>query len=151
MEDKKIGVKDKVHPDLLIPPHIVDKLFQLLAGEWQPDNTQQEQLAAHLMECHYCRTALIIRLAAEQEDERSYSSFESSARYLFTRFVAIHHEIELQDYELFGAYAEAIVVEGQEKADRRFPRLAEHMKRCRSCKTTLEEILAFLNEPRKAD
>jgi hypothetical protein len=151
MEDKKAGVKDKVHPDLLIPPHIVDKLFQLLAGEWQPDPSQQEQLVAHLMACRYCRTALIVRLAAEQEDERSNSSLESSASNLFTRFVAIHHEIEVQDYEHFGAYAEAIVAEGQEKADKRFPLLAEHIKRCQSCKTTLEEILAFLNEPEEAD
>ena len=79
MEEKKAGVKDKVHPDLLVPPHVIDKLFQLVAGEWQPDPSQQEQLVAHLKECSYCRTALIILLAAEQEDERSNSSPESSA------------------------------------------------------------------------
>ena len=41
MKDKKAAIMDKVHPDLLVPPHIVDKLFQLVAGEWRPDPTEQ--------------------------------------------------------------------------------------------------------------
>ncbi len=142
MKDKKAAIMDKVHPDLLVPPHIVDKLFQLVAGEWRPDPAQQEQLAAHFMECPYCRTALIVLLSAEPEEEGS----ESSVRSLLTRFVAIHHEIEAQEYEQMGAYAEAIVAKGREEADKHFPVLADHIKRCPGCKSTLEAILAFLNE-----
>jgi len=142
MKDKKAAIMDKVHPDLLVPPHIVDKLFQLVAGEWRPDPAEQEQLAAHFMECPYCRTALIVLLSAEPEEEGS----ESSVRSLLTRFVAIHHEIEAQEYEQMGAYAEAIVAKGREEADKHFPVLADHIKRCPGCKSTLEAILAFLNE-----
>ncbi len=98
MKDKKAAIMDKVHPDLLVPPHIVDKLFQLVAGEWRPDPAQQEQLAA------------------------------------------------AQEYEQMGAYAEAIVAKGREEADKHFPVLADHIKRCPGCKSTLEAILAFLNE-----
>jgi uncharacterized protein with PIN domain len=147
MKEKKANVMDKVRPDLLVSPHIVGELIRLVVGEWQPDPSQQEQLIAHLTECPYCRTALIVLLSAEQEYEKLNSSPESSARNLLARFVTIHHEIEAQEYEQMGAYAEAIVAEGREKADKRFPILAEHVRRCPGCKSTLEETLAFLNEP----
>jgi hypothetical protein len=147
MKEKKANVMDKVRPDLLVSPHIVGELIRLVVGEWQPDPTQQEQLIAHLTECPYCRTALIVLLSAEQEYEKLNSSPESSARNLLARFVTIHHEIEAQEYEQMGAYAEAIVAGGRKKADKRYPILAEHVRRCPGCKTTLEETLVFLNEP----
>src|SRR5436305_9512840 len=111
MEEKKATIMDKVRPDLLVPPHIVGNLIHLVLGEWQPDPAQQEQLIAHLTECSYCRTSLIVLLSAEQEYEKLNSSPESSARNLLARFVTIHHEIEAKDYEQMGAYAEAIVAE----------------------------------------
>jgi hypothetical protein len=147
MKEKKATVMDKVRPDLLVSPHIVGKLIHLVLGEWQPDPSQQEQLITHLTECPYCGTALIVLLSAEQEYEKLNSYPDVSARNLLARFVTIHHEIEAQEYERMGAYAEAIVAEGREEADKRFPILAEHLKRCQSCKSTLEETLAFLNEP----
>ena len=151
MEDKKATVMDKVRPDLLVPPHIVDKLFHLLMGEWQPDPAQQEQLVVHLIECLYCRTSLIVLLSADQEYERLTSYPETPARNLLTQFVTIHHEIEAQDYEYMGAYAEAIIAEGRLEADKRFLVLAEHIRNCSSCKSTLEETLNFLNKPEEND
>jgi hypothetical protein len=147
MKEKKATIIDKVHPDLLVSPHVVDKLIHLIVGEWQPDPAQQKQLVAHLKECPYCRTALIVLLSAEQEYERLNHYPETPARDLLTRFVTIHYEMEAQDYEHMGAYAEAIVAGGRKKADKRFPILAEHIERCPGCKSTLKETLAFLNEP----
>ena len=147
MKEKKANVMDKVRPDLLVPPHIVGKLIHLILGEWQPDSSQQEQLIAHLIGCPYCRTVLIVLLSAEQEYEKLNDYPEVSARNLLARFVTIHHEIEAQEYEQMGAYAEAIVAGGRKKADKRFPMLAKHIRRCPGCKTTLEETLTFLNEP----
>jgi len=147
MKEKKATVMDKVRPDLLVLPHIVGMLIHLVVGEWQPEPSQLEQLIAHLAECLYCRTALIVLLSAEQEYEKLNDYPEVPARNLLARFVTIHHEIEAQEYELMGAYAEAIVAEGKKKADKRFPILAEHIRRCPSCKSTLEETLAFLKEP----
>jgi hypothetical protein len=146
MEDKKTTIKDNVHPDLLIPPHIVGKLFHLVMGEWQPDSSQQEQLVVHISECHYCRTSLLVLLAVEQENERLNSYLETSAYNLLRQFVTIHHEIEIQDYEQLGAYAEAIIAKGKDEADKRFPVLAGHIRKCSSCKSTLEETLTFLDE-----
>ena len=66
MKEKIATVRNKVPPDLLVQPHIVDKLFHVIVDRWQPDPSQQEQLVAHLTECLYCRTALIVLLSAEQ-------------------------------------------------------------------------------------
>ncbi|HAG97901.1 MAG TPA: hypothetical protein DDW33_14605 [Ktedonobacter sp.] len=151
MKERKAIVIDKVFPDLLVPPHIVDKLLHLVVGEWQPDLSQQEQLIAHFTECSYCRIALIVLLSAEQEYDRLYGESEVPVRDLLKRFVRIHHEIEAQDYEHIGAYAEAIVALGREKADKRFPILVEHISKCPSCASTLVETLAFLKEPEKTD
>jgi hypothetical protein len=76
MEGKKASVKDKVRPDLLVPPHIVDKLIRLVVGEWQPDAAQQEQLVVHLAECP-CAELLSLLLSAEQKYERLNSSSEA--------------------------------------------------------------------------
>src|SRR5450759_4377008 len=151
MKERKATVIDKVRPDLLAPPHIVDKLFHLMVGEWQPDPSQQEQLIAHFTECNYCRTALIELLSAEQENDRLNGESEAPVRDLLKRFVTIHHEIEAQDYEPIGAYAEAIVADGREKADKRCPILVEHISKCPSCASTLVETLAFLNGPEMID
>ena len=151
MKERKATVMDKVRPDLLVPPHIVGELIHLVRGEWQPDSSQQEQLVAHLAECRYCRTALIVLLSAEQEHEKSNSYPEASVRNLLAQFVTIHHEIEVVEYEQIGAYAETIVAEGKKKAEKRFPILAAHIRRCPGCKSTLEETVAFLKEHEKVD
>ena len=151
MKGKKALVIGRVDPDLLVPPHIVGKLIQLVVGEWQPDPSQQEQLIAHITECRYCRIALIVLLSAEQEYERLNSFPEAPASKLLAQFVTIHHEIEAQEYEHMGAYAETIVAKGREEADKRFPILAEHIRRCSICASTLEETLAFLKELEETD
>ena len=151
MKGKKALAIDRIHPDLLVPPHIVGKLTQLVVGDWQPDSSQQEELIAHLTECPYCRTALIVLLSADQEHERLNKATETPAHDLLRRFVTLHHEIEALDYERMGAYAETIVAKGQEEADKRFPILAEHISRCPGCKSTLEETLAFLKEVEQSE
>lgn len=150
MEDKKATILDKVSPDLLISPHIVSKLFHLVMGEWQPDTSQQEQLVVHLGECYHCRMALIVLLSADQEYEMANSNTKTTARTLLTQFITIHHEIAVQDYENIGAYAEAIIAEGSEEASKRFSVLSEHIRKCSSCKRTLEATLNFLNEPEES-
>ena len=151
MNENKASVIDKVHPYLLAPPHIVDKLIDLVGGDWQPDSSQQEELVVHLTDCSHCRTALIVVLSAAQEYEKLNDYPEVPIHNLLDRFVTIHHEIEAQEYEHLGAYAEAIIAQGREEADKHFPILAEHIRKCPSCKSTLEETLAFLNEAEKAD
>jgi hypothetical protein len=146
MENKKATTKDKVHPDLLVSPHIMHELFQVIMGELRPDTSQQEHMVNHLRYCEYCRTSLIILLSAEQEHDRLSRVAEPSIDNLLTQFVTIHHEIAIHDYEHMGAYAEAIKDVGRKEAAKRFPVIEGHIRRCVSCKAWLEETLAFLNE-----
>lgn len=150
MKQKKSSVLDKIRPDLLVPPHIVDKLFHLFTDEWQPDKVQQEELVTHLTECSYCRTLLITLLTATQKYEKSSGNPDPFLSDLITRFVHIHHEIASQEYEQMGAYAEAIVAMEEKEADRRFPQLAEHIRTCPDCRAILKETLAFLRESKEA-
>jgi hypothetical protein len=151
MKDKKVTVMEKVRPGLLLPPHIAGKLIDLVVDAWRPDPAQQEQLVSHLAECLHCRITLIVLLSTEQEYDRLNNYPEAPAHDLLTQFVRLHHEIQALDYEYMGVYAEAIVTEGREEADKRFPILAEHITKCPSCKSTLEETVAFLNEPAESN
>lgn len=147
MKQKKTSVRENVRLDLLVPPHVVDKLVNLFADTWQLDTVQLEQLAAHLKECSPCRTFLIALLGTEANRVNPNSNPENPAHDLLMRFVNLHHKIESQEYEQLGAYAEAIIAKGENEADKRFPTIAEHIHRCSGCKSVLEETLAFLREP----
>ena len=145
MENNRATI-NKVHPDLLMSPHIMSELFQVVIGNLQPDSSQQEHMVNHLRYCEYCRTSLIILLSAEQKHENMNDGGEIAVHDLLAQFVTIHHEIAIHDYEHMGAYAEAIKAVGRNEAAKRFPVLAGHIKRCTSCQSWLEETLEFLNE-----
>src|SRR5690242_16513992 len=113
MQDKKVTIKDRVHPDLLVSPHIMSELFQIAKEELRPDSSKQKQIVGHLQECEYCRTSLIVLLSAEQEYERLKELGESPTHTLLTQFVSIHFEIAIHDYEHMGAYAEEIKTIGR--------------------------------------
>jgi hypothetical protein len=49
--------------------------------------------------------------------------------------------------EKLAQYAEVMVAHGQEKVEKTFPRLANHLKACSACTSVVEDMLAFLNEP----
>lgn len=151
MEDKHATIKDEVIPDLLVSPHIVNELFHIVMGERHIDSTQQEQIVEHLSACEYCRKGMLVLLSADQEYEMSNNSTDKTALNLLTQFETIHHEIAVHDYEQMGVYAEAMKAEGRNKADKRFPVLAEHIRRCASCRSWLKETLDFLNESEESD
>jgi hypothetical protein len=147
MEEMSTSTMKQTHPDLLVPPHILAALLRLtIEGEWQAGSEEQEQITAHLATCQYCRSALIGLLSMIQEQERREASGETSAHDILTHFVAIDHEIAAIDDEQIGAYAEAIVYKGRKNANRLFPRLAKHVRKCTSCNSRLKATLAFLRK-----
>jgi hypothetical protein len=151
MEEKKASIIDNVHPNLLASPHIVGKLIDLVVGEWQPDPAQQAQLIEHFIVCSYCRTSLIVLLSAVQEYDRRNNDPVETAHDLLLRFVDIFRAIESHEYERLGAYAEAIVTEGREKADPRFPDVTIRLRICPDSRSVLEATIAFLSESEETD
>ncbi len=147
-EDNQAAITE-FSPDLFVPPHVLPVLMELFAGEVQKAFEQQEQLLAHLVACHYCRTAVVTLLGLVQEYDRRNNAVDEVAHNLLVRFADISHEIETSEahaYERLGAYAEAIVAEGQDKAERRFPDVAVHIKLCPDCRSAVEATVADIIE-----
>lgn len=151
-EDNAAGILSKIGPDLLAPPHILPVLMELLAGDRPPDLSQQEQMFSHLAKCHYCRTTVVFLLKVAQGYDQINNNPEEPIRDLLARFESISREAEAQEaqeaweHERTGAYAEAIVAEGQEKADQLFPDIAAHLRICPDCRSVVEATVADITE-----
>jgi hypothetical protein len=147
MKEDNTTIMSEVGPDLFVPPHILPVLMELFAGERQQAFLQQEQLLAHLATCHYCRTAVIVLLSIAQEYDRRNNDPEEPARDLLERFASINRTVEAHEYERLGAYAEAMVAEGRDKADLRFLDVVAHLCICPDCRSVLESTVASITEP----
>lgn len=157
MQEEHAGILSRIGPDLLAPPHILPVLMELLAGDSPPGLSQQEQLFAHLATCHYCRTAVLYLLKVAQGYDRINNNPEKPIRDLLARFEKISREAEAREareaweFERMGAYAEAIVAVGQEKADQAFPDVAAHCQLCSECRSAIQATVAAITEPEKSD
>lgn len=146
MSEENISVAPDVDPVLEAPPHVLSAIMQMIAGEAQLAISQQEHILSHLVECHECRVTAIVLLSAALQYEQSHSDSETLLADLLMRFVEIDHDAEVRKLELLGVYAEAIVCEGESRAEQRFPNLAIHVRSCEVCraivKTTVASLLA---------
>lgn len=142
---------DDTQSKLLVPPHIVNKLIDLLVGDWQPTNSEQQRLTIHLSECYDCRIALSILLVIRGEYEAKEGYPESFIQDLSAQFRTLREQIESRRLEYIGAYAEKIISEGQDKADKQFPLLAKYIKRWPDCQSELEDTLDFLRQSAAID
>lgn len=155
MQEEHAGIRSKIGPDLLSPPHILPMLMELLAGDSPPDLSQQEQLFAHLATCHYCRTAVLFLLKVAQGYDRLNNNPEKPIRDLLARFENISREAEAREaresweFERMGAYTEATVAVGQEKADQAFPDIVAHLQICPDCRSTVQTTVAAITESKK--
>ena len=149
MQEDNIAAISGIGPDLFLPPHILHLLMELFAGEKQQAISQQEQLVRHLLTCHYCRTAVMVLLGLVQEYDRRNNNAEEPVRDLLINFASISREIEAseaREFERLGAYAEAIVFEGRDNADLRFPDIAAHLRICADCYSIVETTVSSIKE-----
>jgi len=146
MKKNKGVFVDDTQSKLLVLPHIVNKLIDLLIDDWQPTSFEQEQLKIHLSECSDCCIAFSILLVIGGEYEAREDRSEKFIQDFSTHFRILHEQMEARSFELLGAYAEKIVAEGQDAADKRFPILAEYIKRCPDYQLELEDTLDFLRQ-----
>lgn len=149
MREDNVAAISGIGPDLFLPPHILPLLTELFAGEKQQAISQKEQMVSHLVTCHYCRTAVMVLLGIVQEYDRRNNNSEEPARNLLVSFASISREIEAseaREYERLGAYAEAIVYEGRDNANLRFPDVAAHVRICPDCYSELEDTVSSIIE-----
>jgi predicted anti-sigma-YlaC factor YlaD len=151
MKDDNATVLSNIGPDLFEPPHILPVLMELFAGEKQQILLPQELLLAHLTTCQYCRTAVVFLLDIAQEYDRVNNNPETVAHDLLIRIANIQTLIDAHKYERLGTYAEAIVAEGHDKANLRFPVIAAHLKICSDCRSMLEATIDFITEAKETD
>lgn len=144
MKEKITAILSEVGPDLLEPPHVVPVLMELFAGDRQQALTQQEQLLAHLVACHYCQTAAKFLIGVAQGVDRENNESEEDAHDLLKSFADIDRKIEAHRYEMLAVYAETIVAKGRDEAAALFPDLAAHLLICSDCRLIIEETVAFI-------
>jgi hypothetical protein len=157
MKKENAGILSKIGPDLLVSPHILPVLMELLAGDNPPASLQQEQLFSHLATCHYCRTAVVFLLKVAQGYDRINNNPDKPVSDLLAQFERISRKAEAREareaweFERMGAYAEAIKDLGQEKADLSFPDVAAHVQICPDCRKAVQATVDALTESEKSD
>lgn len=148
MAQDKASVEERIPSELLISPHVADKLVHLVAGEWRPDTSQLEQLTTHVVACSACRRVLHLVLSQEEENQ---PPSDETLHTLYMHVVSLERTLDAQNDEQMAAYAETIHAKGKKIADKQFPVLAEHIPCCPRCKATLDQLLTFLKEDKKDD
>ena len=133
--------------NLDMSPHIASQLAAMVSQHWRPTPAEIEQLLPHLVLCVYCQLALEALITQELENDLSDEE-NKILRELLTRLTTIIHETQTPDD--FAAYLDILEAEGQDAARRKLPLLAEHLKRCKVCHSTIEETRTLLHRAEEA-
>lgn len=146
MTRKLIEAFPLADPEILHePPHVMAELFQLVQGEWHPSPAEKKRLLAHIVECLHCQILLEMFVAAELEYNRSHGLDEVPVRALFDRLKELIHKTQ-QEPENIGAYIEALDLYGKKEANKMYPVMANHLKKCKACKSAVDETRTLLHE-----
>jgi len=141
MKGRKTHVLPEIgFENLDLPPHVLSLLVDMMLGNWQPAPADLEALPSHLVECLHCQLALGTLIALELHSDLAEED-RGTLRNLLARLTDLIHETQIDDLV---AYLEVLEVQGQDEASSRFPVLAEHLKHCQDCRSTIEETRALL-------
>ncbi|MFI5422228.1 MAG: hypothetical protein ACHQ1H_14790 [Nitrososphaerales archaeon] len=130
------------------PPHILPALFDLLSGEGHPTSFEREQQLGHLAECKDCQDALRTLLAIELDQDRQVGITEKPIWKLISRLTSAIEKEQIRND--IPAYIETIELRGKEEARKRYPRLAEHLQKCKSCRSMVAGIQTLKHEAEQA-
>jgi hypothetical protein len=149
MERKVAETSPFTNPGILEQhSHYAHRLIDMVMDEWQPTSSQYEQLVTHLKECIHCQVALGMFVIVERNYDRSTGSPVVPAERLLSQITEIIHETTARDE--IGAYIEMLEAKGEKKANKKFPRFVEHLKRCKACLSDVEEIRDLLHRAKGA-
>ena len=135
-------------PDLEQPPHVLPVLIGLVRDEAHPDSFEQERILGHLTECVLCQDALRTLLAIELDRDRQIGITEAPIRKLISRLSSIIEETQIR--QDIPAYIEAIELWGYEEAQKRFPKLGDHLRNCKSCQLLVADVQNLKREAEEA-
>ncbi|SRR6266487_6569515 len=143
MKGKTAPLLPETDPDRLdMPPHVVPQLLDMVTGNWKLTPPTLEQLLAHLVECIHCQVFLGALIAVELHNDGLDETSREEVRRLLALVTRTSHETQAQ--EALGAYIEALESYSEAEASRKFPVLAEHLKRCKACQSSLEGTRTLL-------
>ena len=146
MTRKLIEAFPMADPDILHePPHVMAELFRFIQGEWHPSPAEKEQLSVHIVDCLHCQILLEMFVAAEVDYNRSHGLSEEPVRELFDRVKEMIHKMQ-QEPENIGAYIEALDLYGKKVANTMYPVMANHLKKCKACRSAVDETKTLLHE-----
>ncbi|HVU68393.1 MAG TPA: hypothetical protein VHD63_14740 [Ktedonobacteraceae bacterium] len=116
-------------------------LLNLVTGLWQPGQGEMARFTEHWMTCLSCQTALA-RLINELDIWPADSPSGGSLHHL-------HHTLQQLVHEKLllinmGSYIEKLEREGEDRARRIFPEIADHLEKCAACRLDIETTQAWL-------
>jgi len=124
--------------------HVGSKLVGLMAGTWQPTPPELEHLIDHLVGCIYCQVALGTLIAAQANANECEDCSTEAVQMLLSKLAEAIHEAPILDD--VSAYIETLETLGEEKAHERFPTLAAHLEKCRTCQSDIEGTRVLLRQ-----
>jgi hypothetical protein len=130
------------------PPHMLPALIDLVSGEGHPTSYEREQLLAHLAGCTSCQDALRTLLAVELGQDRQVGITGEPVSKLISWLSDITEKTQMRND--IPAYIEAIELWGNKEAKKRYPRLTEHLQKCKSCQSLVEGIQTLKREAEQA-
>jgi hypothetical protein len=137
------------NPKILVQhPHYIHRLIEMVTDEWQPTPSQYERLVTHLIGCLHCQVALGMLVVLERDYARSSSSPVGLVERLLSQITEIIHETTIRNQ--ITAYIEMLEAKGEKKANKKFPRLFEHLQRCKACQCAVEETRDLLHRAKEA-
>lgn len=134
--------------------HILEFLADLVVGAHERPDTDPEKeierFSAHLATCEQCRAGLALLLKAQAERSDLSDTDRSGFSAMVDRIASLVHTTPIADSEALAAFAEVMMVAGEEAARQRFPAFAAHLDRCQECREDLASFLELLAQAQAA-
>lgn len=124
--------------------HPLEILLALVTGTWEPMPLERQHLLEHLLTCIPCRVMLGASVILYAEKESAKEQAQDVVDAFRASLQEALHGIDFQNK--LSAYIDMLEALGEEQADRQFPDLAAHLKRCQVCRDVVEDTVFLLQE-----
>jgi hypothetical protein len=124
--------------------HPLEILLALVTGTWEPMPLERQHLLEYLLTCIPCRVMLGASVILYAEKESAKEQAQDVVDAFRASLQEALHGIDFQNK--LSAYIDMLEALGEEQADRQFPDLAAHLKRCQVCRDVVEDTVFLLQE-----